>query len=169
MPGSWTHLASRFFGAIRARDLEPDQRAWLRELLSESEFSVFMEQPMIDRRHGHESASAMSAHTNDHDLLRAAALHDIGKRHARLGVIARALASVCIKLRLPLTARFRAYRDHPGVGGRELAAIGSPAVIVSFATAHHDRRPADIDHITWRMLLDSDNQPERSHSVRSGQ
>ncbi len=169
MPGSWTHLASRFFGAIRARDLTIDQHAWLSEILSGQELELFMEQPVIDRRHGYESARAMSSSTDDSDLVKAAALHDVGKRHARLGVLGRSVASVLIKLRTPLRGRFRMYWDHPSIGASDLRTVGSPAVVVSFAMAHHGARPADIDERTWRLLLAADNEPERSQSVRSDQ
>ena len=169
MPGSWTHLASRFFGAIRARDLARDQHEWLSELLSAPELELFMEQPVIDRRHGYESARTMSSSTEDRDLVKAAALHDVGKRHARLGVLGRSIASVLIKLRMPLWGRFRMYRDHPSIGASDLGDVGSPAVVVSFAMTHHHARPADIDERTWRLLLAADNEPERSQSVRSDQ
>ena len=168
MPGSWTHLASRFFGGLRARDLDPDEVRWIREILSEPEFALFMAQPIIDRRHGHESATSMSRHTTERDVIRAAALHDVGKRHARLGLIGRSLASACIKLGLPLTNRFQTYHNHPEIGRRELVEAGSPHVVVSFTGAHHGTRPADIDETTWRQLVDSDNRTESTQSVQPG-
>ena len=42
--------------------------------------------------------------------------------NARLGVLGRVIASVCIKLRIPVRGRLKTYRDHGPIGAAELAA-----------------------------------------------
>ena len=167
MPGSWRHLGSRFFGSLGSRDLDPSEVEQLAGLLSEAELSLFMRQAPIDRRHGLRAARfALDAGASE-PVARAAALHDVAKRHARLGIPGRVLASVCIKLGLPLRGRFRTYRDHGPIGAAELAAVGAPAIVVTYARFHHEARPADIDLDTWSLLDAADAATERSQSVRA--
>ena len=85
----------------------------------------------------------------------------------RLLLRGRVLASVCIKLGLPLRGRFRTYRDHGPIGAAELAAVGAPAIVVTYARFHHEARPADIDLDTWSLLDAADAATERSQSVRA--
>lgn len=166
MPGSWRHLSSRFFGTLGARDLDASEVGRLAELLSDAELDLFMSQPPLDRRHGLEAAEFALAAGASETVARAAALHDVAKRHARLGVPGRVAASVCIKLRLPLPGRFRTYRDHGPIGAAELAAVDAPDIAVSYARFHHETRPSDIDLETWTLLDAADAGSERSQSVR---
>lgn len=166
MPGSWRHLGSRFFGSLRARDLDPAEIDQLGSLLSDAEFALFMSQEPLDRRHGLEAARVARDAGASEEIARAAALHDVAKRHARLGIPGRVLASLCIKLRLPLRGRFRMYRDHGPIGAAELLAVGAPAIAVSYARSHHGPRPSDIDVETWALLDAADAGSERSQTVR---
>lgn len=166
MPGTWRHLSSRFFGSLAARDLDASEAGRLAELLTDAEFDLFMSQGPLDRRHGFDAAEfALDAGASE-TVARAAALHDVAKRHARLGVPGRVVASVCIKLRLPLGGRFRTYRDHGPIGSAELAAVGAPDIAVSYARFHHEARPSDIDVEIWSLLDAADAATERSQSVR---
>jgi putative nucleotidyltransferase with HDIG domain len=90
----------------------------------------------------------------------AALLHDIGKRHARLGLIGRSVASVLILLGLPLGQRMRTYRDHGMVAARELVGLSLPSLVVDFAMHHHGRRPPTIDPGIWDALIHAD-QPAK--------
>jgi len=87
-------------------------------------------------------------------------LHDVGKRHARLGVFGRVLASVLIALHLPLRGRFASYRDHGEIGARELEAEGVELMVVEFARHHHRARPTTIDADTWELLQRADQPPK---------
>lgn len=166
MPGSWLHLSSRFFGSLGARDLDDSERALLAEKLSEPEIELFMSQSPLDRRHGYQAARFASDAGAAEAVVRAAALHDVAKRHARLGVLGRVAASVCIKLGLPVRGRFKTYRDHGPIGAAELAAVGSPPIAVTYARFHHEARPVDVDVDVWKLLDAADAASERSQSVR---
>lgn len=166
MPGSWRHLSSRFFGSLAARDLDDSELALLAELLSDPELEIFLGQSALDRRHGVEAARfALDAGAPD-TVARAAALHDVGKRHARLGILGRVAASVCIKLRLPVRGRFQTYRDHGPIGAAELAAVDAPPIAVTYARFHHAAPPSGVDRDIWALLDAADAASERSQSVR---
>ena len=166
MPGSWLHLSSRFFESLTARDLEQSEIELLSGVLSPPEFDLFMQQPSLDRRHGFEAARhAMSAGGSD-AVVRAAALHDVAKRHARLRIPGRVIASVCIKMGIPVSGRFQTYRDHGPIGAAELAEAGSPPLAVAYARSHHGGRPGDVSVENWELLNAADGASERSQSVR---
>ena len=167
MPGSWLHLSSRFFGSLGARDLDESELGLLSEMLSEPELDLFIGQPAPDRRHGFQAARFALDAGAPHEVVRAAALHDVAKRHARLGIIGRVAASVCIKLRLPVRGRFQTYRDHGPIGAAELAAAGAPPIAVTYARFHHEARPSGVDADIWALLDAADAASERSQSVRA--
>jgi hypothetical protein len=167
VPGSWRHLSSRFLGSLRARDLDASEIGRLSELLTEAEFDLFMSQGPLDRRHGLQAAEYALGAGASAAIARAAALHDVAKRHARIGEIGRVAASLCIKLRLPLWGRLRTYRDHGPIGAAELDAVGAPAIAVSYARFHHESRPLEIDAGTWALLDAADAASERSQTVRA--
>lgn len=128
--------------------------------------AVFFAQGDADQRHGYHAAlSLVAAGVADRDVIAAALLHDVGKRHARLGIVGRSLASVMILLRLPLGERLAAYRDHGMVGARELAGVGAPALAIDFAMHHHGSRPPTIKPETWELLVKADQPPKTMSSV----
>jgi hypothetical protein len=166
MPGSWLHLGRRFFGALSADDLDVTEVDAIRDMMSAAEFDLFMDQPPIDRRHGYESAQyAIEAGAPD-EVVRAAALHDVAKRHARLGIPGRVIASMFIKLGVPIRGRFDTYRRHGPIGAEELELAGSPPIVVQYARSHHGLAPVDMDRQVWDLLTAADEAGERSHSVR---
>ena len=165
MPGTWLHLAERFREGVRSAPLGPPELTWVESRLTGPEWSAFLEQPTADQRHGYSSARAVEATLGARpDAVRAALLHDIGKRHARLGLVGRALASVAIRMRAPLWERARTYRDHGPIGSRELSGWGAEPLVVEFARAHHGARPRGTDPAVWRVLCESDKPHKQGGS-----
>ncbi len=125
--------------------------------LADPERVAFCEQPTADQRHGYQAARLADAILgSDRTGVRAALLHDIGKRHARLGLVGRALASVAIRLRVPLWRRARMYRDHGRIGSEELAGWSAEPLVVEFARHHHGVRPPGIEEAVWEALCETD-------------
>lgn len=136
-------------------------RQWLDEPLAE----LFFAQGPADQRHGYEAAGIVAASESAGvEMIQAAALHDIGKRQASLGVIGRTLASLAILFRLPLTRRMAVYRDHGAVAAEELEAAGAPKLVVDFARHHHGSRPESIDPDDWAVLVLADEPPKARKS-----
>jgi hypothetical protein len=156
MPGL-PHLVRRFFAVLRSAPLGPMEQAAVAHLLRPAEWDLFWAQPRADRRHALECAQAVAAHRPGRvDLARAALLHDIGKRHAGLGALARSLATALGLLRLPRPARHAAYLGHGPAGAAELEAAGAESMVVAFARHHHTGRPEEIDAADWAELCRAD-------------
>lgn len=165
MPGSWPHLASRFLGVAGARPLKAEERLQASTWLRPEEEESFFAQSTADQRHALESAlSVESSLPGRVDLTRAALLHDIGKRHSRLGLIGRSLASLWSKLGGQGRGRWALYLDHGRLGAEELAGSGAEQVVVDFARSHHGSRPASISQADWEVLVGADlgKRPERN-------
>ncbi len=101
------------------------------------------------------------------DLIEAAALHDVGKRHAGLGVFGRVAASLAIRLRLRLPVSFRVYRDHGEIGAEELELVGAAPVTIEFARHHHGERPAPIPSDVWELLISADGETLTRRRINS--
>lgn len=168
MPGSPAHLVRRFFDVASARQLTDYEQAEVGEWVSGDLQTLFLAQDHADQRHGYEAArSVIELGRASPDVIEAALLHDIGKRHAGLGLVGRSAASVLIVLNLPLSARMSAYRDHGPVGSAELADAGAGSLAVDFALHHHDQRPESITRDVWETLVAAD-QPPKTRSRRGG-
>lgn len=166
MPGSAGHLIRRFFAVVGAGDLEDDELAHVETWLTPAELSLFLAQPAADQRHGYEAGIHVLSHCADGPVVAAAALHDIGKRHAALGPIGRSLATMMIIFGgASRWERAAAYRDHGPIGAEELAQAGADSLVVEFARHHHDTRPAGIDSRTW-ALLETADQPVKASRRR---
>ena len=134
---------------------------WVRKRLTPPEWSAFCEQAIADQRHGYSAARVVDAALDaNRSAVRAALLHDIGKRHARLGLLGRVFASVAIRLHLPLWPRARTYRDHGPIGSQELSDWGAESLVVEFARTHHASRPPQIEPAVWQALRESDKPPK---------
>lgn len=143
-----------------AKPLRPSEQAWVAGRLGAGPGQeLFWAQPIADQRHAHDVARFVSTHAPDRlDLPVAALLHDVGKRHARLGAVGRTIATL---LRLWPThegSRFGLYNDHGPVGARELEHAGFEGVVVGFAAAHHMERPAGMDPRDWALLVEGDHE-----------
>jgi len=156
--GSWSHLFGRFLEAVSAGRLTDEERREVETWLNgEKEAAIYWEQPVADQRHGLESARTTAAvRPGRRDLVRAALLHDVGKRHSELGVVGRSLASLFAKLRLPVRGSWRSYLDHGTLGAEELARLGSGQLVVDFAHYHHGSRPAALTVDDWEVLQRAD-------------
>ncbi|HVR31688.1 MAG TPA: hypothetical protein VMS74_03165 [Acidimicrobiia bacterium] len=163
MPGSWGHLARRFFWSIRVAPLSPAELEEVEALVDGPVLAAFLDQGRGDQRHGWESADAVTARGGRRELAVAALLHDIGKRGARLGVAGRVLASVCARLRIPVFGRLAAYLDHPRIGADELAALGVEGLAVTFTRHHHGERPNAVSPEDWALLVAADTTVTRAN------
>lgn len=168
MPGSPAHLFRRFFDVAAARPLNASEKGAVSHWLTSETAAVFFAQHVADQRHGYDAAlTVIAGGIDDPRVVTAALLHDVGKSHARLGIIGRSVASVLILLRLPLSERLSTYRDHGLIGARELSALGAPSLAIDFALHHHGDRPATIDPMTWDLLVSADQPPKATSSLLS--
>lgn len=168
MPGSPAHLFRRFFDVAAAHPLNASEKAAVSDWLTPEAAAVFFAQQVADQRHGYGAAlTVIAGGVDNRGVVTAALLHDIGKRHARLGIVGRSVASVMILLRLPLRGRLATYRDHDLIGARELVALRAPSVAIDFALHHHRGRPATIDPETWDLLVRADQPPKATSSLLS--
>lgn len=148
---------------VTARALTAGERDAVEGWLDPGLREAFFAQSAADQRHGYHAAlSVIASGVSTEDVIVAALVHDIAKRHARLGAVGRSVASVCILLGLPLTERMRMYRDHGTIGARELGALGAPSLAIDFTLHHHRERPPTIDPATWDTLLAADQPPKAS-------
>ena len=88
--------------------------------------------------------------------MRAALLHDLGKRNARLGPIGRSIATIAAAVRIRGSKRHRSYTRHAHEGAELLAAGGAEPLVVSYTRHHHGPRPGDIDPEDWELLMAAD-------------
>ena len=163
--GTWRHLATRFFSVVLSSGLEPAEVEEIRQWTSPIEGGIFFAQPKYDQRHGLEAARHVSMRQPlRRDLIRAALLHDIGKRRAGLGPIERSFVSAYTKLGGVAKGRWRSYMEHGPNGSTELGDLGAEAVVVAFARHHHGSRPDSISEEDWNLLQAADGarrQPTR--------
>lgn len=156
----WAHLVRRFFSVLAARPLTGDERLWVAAQLGDPRLELlFDSQPVADQRHAFDGADELArAAPGRRELVVAALMHDVGKRHAALGPVGRAVATGLGMLRIPLKGRLAAYNSHESVGADELSEAGSESVVVLFARHHHGQRPAGIPAEDWEALIDVDRR-----------
>jgi putative nucleotidyltransferase with HDIG domain len=157
----WLHLVRRFFDVARARRLSPaEQRIVSAWLCNTAESAAFWDQSVPDQRHAFRAARFVAEERpHDREVIRAALLHDVGKRHAHLGIVGRSVAGACRSLGIPTWGRVRAYLEHGELGARELEGAGSSDLVVNFARHHHATAPpASIPSDTWELLLAADDE-----------
>jgi hypothetical protein len=158
-PGRPVHLVGRFFGSLRSRRPTPADQSWIASVLTPAEMDLYWRQPTLDQHHGVAVARRVEeARPGDAVALRAALLHDVGKRHSSTGVIARSVASALALVRIPVTGRWRAYLDHGPLGAADLAAAGSDPLVVEFARHHHRDRPESVPAELWAALSAADGE-----------
>lgn len=169
MGSRWPHLAARFLDVVTARPLDPRDRAWVEGRLREAESALFFAQPAIDQRHGLESAIEVDTKAPDRpELVRAALLHDVGKRHVALGVIGRVWATLVLWARPRTGGRIGAYGAHGRLAAAELETVGSEPLVVAFARHHHDARPSSFPAGDWSVLTGADRARIRHRRPATG-
>jgi len=123
------HLTKRFVLSLVPSQVQQIERQWIQSVLSPSEFDVWNNMMVQDRRHSvmvgrrfvkHRLAAMQSE-------IAGALLHDVGKSVARLGTVGRVIATLVG----PRTNRFRQYHDHESIGATMLRSIGSDELTIS--------------------------------------
>ena len=157
------HLSRRMRGSLGARPLTPREETEVAALLPEYSLArLFWDQPVMDQRHALESARAVLAgRPGDRALARVALLHDVGKRHARLGVPGRVIATVLAMLRLPAPGRLGRYLDHARLGAEDLAGAEADPHVIAYARHQDGDRPVEFDADSWRALKAADDESHR--------
>ena len=104
------------------------ERQWVQSVLSPSEFDVWNNMMVQDRRHSVMVGRrfVMYRPTATQSEIAGALLHDVGKSVARLGSFARVIATLVG----PRTNRFRQYHDHESIGAAMLRSIGSDEITI---------------------------------------
>jgi hypothetical protein len=151
------HLVGRFFGHLTAAGLSPAEQQEVADRLAEQGAALFWSQDAADQRHAYDVAERVAAALpGDDEAYAAALLHDVGKRHSRLGAIGRSIATVLDAAGAPLPAPMRRYRGHGALGAEDLAAAGYGGLVVAFAAHHPAAAPHAVDRARWQALLDAD-------------
>lgn len=119
---------------------------------------MFWEQSIGDQRHAYDGARHVFGLGRPPEVVQAALLHDVGKRHAALGPIGRTLATVAHSVGIPGGRRMEAYTAHGARGADELEAAGAHPLVVSFTRHHHSGRPPDITVADWDVLVGVDHR-----------
>lgn len=131
-------------------------------MLDEPLAAIFWAQPVVDQRHALDAAhTVLQAMPGNTGAARAALLHDVGKRHSRLGIAGRIVATVLALLRLPAPGRLAVYLDHARLGAAELAAAGAGELEVAYARHQDGDRPPAISPAVWRVLKAADGESHR--------
>jgi hypothetical protein len=145
------HYVARFVTSLSRRPPEPADDAWVRETVTDTEWPLYARLGNPDRRHaafsGRELVRILGRDT-DPLLVRASILHDVGKVHADLGTIGRSVATVLASTlgvervqgwvdRSGWRGRCGRYETQSARGADELAAAGSPEIVVAWAADHH--------------------------------
>ena len=118
---------------------------------------------MLAQRHGIDAARyVLARRPGDQAAARAALLHDVGKRRARLGVPGRVAATLLALARIPAPGRLGVYLDHAALGADDLAAAGAEALVVSYARHQDGDRPGEVPGTVWDLLRQSDGEKPRA-------
>jgi hypothetical protein len=168
MSGSLSHLTKRFFDVLMSRRLNAGEVDAVERWLSPGLTVIFFEQPPEDQRHGYYAALVVQSDgSSSAEVIEAALMHDVGKRHAGLGILGRTVASILIRFGFPLSKKMMIYTDHGPSAARELAGAGATRLSVAFAAHHHDSRPPEIDPSTWALLQLADQPPNTRSLIQT--
>lgn len=123
------HLTKRFVLSLVPSQVHEIERQWVQSVLSPSEFDVWNNMMVQDRRHSVMVGRRFVKYRPNasQSEIAGALLHDVGKSVARLGSFARVIATLVG----PRTSRFRQYHDHESLGAAMLRSIGSDELTIS--------------------------------------
>ena len=123
------HLVKRFTSSWSRKDVTEDELGLVRSLLTASEFNLWNQFSIADRRHSVEVAQrfAVLLPGATREQRAGVLLHDIGKIQSNLSTLMR----VCATLVGPRTKRFRLYHQHEEIGITMLRHAGSHADVIA--------------------------------------
>ena len=151
------HLVLRFFGHYVARPLSPDEQRYVHEHLSGPCAALFWKQSVADQRHAITVAFRVAVTLpDDCEAIEAALLHDVGKWRPNPGPVVRSIATVLELMRLPMTRRMWAYRDHGRIGAEELEEARCGQLAITFTRLHPSPAPEQFDPHRWQVLSEAD-------------
>ena len=123
------HLVKRFASSWSRKDVTEDELNMVHSTLTASEFTLWNQFGIADRRHSVEVAQRfvvfLPEASRDHRA--GALLHDIGKIESNLSTLMR----VCATVVGPRTKRFALYHQHEEIGITMLRHAGSHADVIA--------------------------------------
>ena len=123
------HLVKRFTSSWSRKDVTEDELNMVRSTLTVSEFNLWNQFSIADRRHSVEVAQrfAVLLPGASREQRAGVLLHDIGKIQSNLSTLMR----MCATLVGPRTKRFRLYHQHEKIGITLLRHAGSHADVIA--------------------------------------
>ena len=123
-----SHLAKRFVLSLVPSQVQEIERQWVHSVLTPSEFDLWNKMMAQDRRHSVLVGRRFVKYrpSSNSSEIAGALLHDVGKSAARLGTLARVIATLVGSR----TNRFRQYHDHEAIGAAMLRSIGSDEITI---------------------------------------
>ena len=123
------HLVKRFTSSWSRKDVTEDELNLVRSLLTASEFNLWNQFSIADRRHSVEVAQrfAVLLPGASREQRAGVLLHDIGKIESNLSTLMRVGATLVG----PRTKRFRLYHQHEEIGVTMLRHAGSHADVIA--------------------------------------
>jgi len=123
------HLVKRFISSWSRKDVTEDELDMVRSVLTASEFNLWNQFSIADRRHSIDVAQrfAVLLPGVSREQRAGVLLHDIGKIQSNLSTLMR----VCATLVGPRTKRFRLYHQHEEIGITMLRHAGSHADVIA--------------------------------------
>ena len=123
------HLVKRFTSSWSRKDVTEDELGMVRSVLTASEFNLWNQFSISDRRHSVEVAQrfAVLLPGASRDQRAGVLLHDIGKIQSNLSTLMRVGATLVG----PRTKRFRLYHQHEEIGVTMLRHASSHADVIA--------------------------------------
>ena len=123
-----SHLAKRFVLSLVPSQVQEIERQWVHSVLTPSEFDLWNKMMTQDRRHSVLVGRRFVKYrpTSNSAEIAGALLHDVGKSAARLGTLARVVATLVGSR----TNHFCQYHDHEAIGAAMLRSIGSDEITI---------------------------------------